>query len=537
MKIKQNKNGKQLVAFAYARYSSNNQREESIDAQLRSIREYCKRNNVILLESFYDEAKTGQNDNRDEFQRMINGVIKGHYEIDAILVHKFSRFARSMFDSVLHKKRLKDIGVRVISVTQNIDDTPEGALLERFLEAMDEYYSRNLALEVQKGLRENALKGKHAGGNVPFGFALDKDGKYIPNKDAAIVKRIFEEYAAEVPKTEICARLNAEGLRNQRGNTFNVRTVYDMLRNEKYIGNYIYTIGKNEVIRLDGIITPIISRDLWARVQNFCNQPVKARLRHQKTKYLLTGKTFCEICGAQICGAGSKKMRNGDYVYYYKCVGKTKHKNGCNNPSLNKTWYEANVLKTVINTVLSDDQIKYIAKMTFEELTAMQGAPAVTTSALQQEYTKLIAKQKRITGLYLEGEYDKEMLDDLNKPLKQRKFEIENELEKRKAVEHADSITEEMIYDYVIQYIDNIKANGKTDNEEFMRSVFTTFIDRVVVNDKAINVLVNADFSRFELVGDNKKLAGVIHRLTPVKIQASFLRKLNMWARNEHYEL
>lgn len=536
MKRNKYRQGKQLVAFAYARYSSNNQREESIDAQLRAIRLYCEKNDILLIEEFTDEALTGKNDNRDSFQKMINGIIKGHYEVDLILVHKFNRFARNKYDSAIHKKRLKDLDVRVVSVTQNIDDTPEGQLLEGFLEVIDEYYSANLSYEVRKGLRENALKGKHTGGNIPFGFELDKEGKYVPNDDAQIVKRIFEQYAAEIPKTEICARLNNAGFRNQRGNTFNVRTVYDMLRNEKYIGNYIYTINKTEVIRLDGIITPIIDRDLWVKVQDMCNQPIKARQRHQKTRYYLTGKTFCEICGTQICGAGSKRMRNGDLVYYYKCVGKTKHRNGCSNPSLNKQWFEGNVLKTVVNEVMSPEQIKEIARLTFEELQAMKKSPTVSTSALKQEYAKLKKKQARLTELYLDGEMEKDILEEQNKILKQRKYELENELDKRQVIEEADGITKEDIELYVSDYIEKMKNDYVENEEEFMQSVFTTFIDRIVVNDKAITVFVNAVFSTFS-GGDNRKFGGAICRLSPVKLQSTFLRKKHLWARNEYHEL
>ena len=244
------------TAIAYARYSSNNQREESIDAQLRAIREYCEKENIELIEVFTDEAITGKTDDREDFQNMINKLLKGHIQVDYVLVHKFNRFARNKFDSALYKKKLRDIGIRVVSVTQKIDDTPEGELLEGFLETIDQYYSANLAVEVRKGLRENALKGKHAGGQVLFGYSLDDEGYYVPNENAKIVKRIFEEYADGVPKTDICERLNNEGYRNQRGKRFNTRTLSDLLKNEKYIGNYVYTIDKKETIRLGRMYRP-----------------------------------------------------------------------------------------------------------------------------------------------------------------------------------------------------------------------------------------------------------------------------------------
>lgn len=518
------------IAVAYARYSSNNQREESIDAQLRAIREFCEKNNIVLLECFVDEAISGKSDDRENFQRMIKLIFKNHIKVDTILVHKFNRFARNKFDSAVHKKRLKDVGVRVVSVTQPIENTPEGAMLETIIEAMDEYYSANLALEVKKGLRENALKGKHTGGTAPFGFSVNEEGKYIPNESAAIVRRIFEEYANEVPKTEIVEKLNREGFRNQRGNFFNVRTVFDMLRNEKYIGNYIYTLG-NETIRLDGIIDPpIIDRELWDRVQKLCNQPVKARLRHRKTRYYLTGKTFCGICGASICGAGSKRMRDDTLYYYYSCVGKTKQKNGCNNFSLNKTWYEKKVLTAVVNAVMDEEKIKEIARLTFEELQAVKRAPVRSVDDLKKEHAAIKAKQDKLTDLYLDGVFDKKMLDEKNSAFAQRLHEVENEIEKIKAVEAADDLNEQHIYNYVSDYITKLKKESVSNNEEFMRSVFTTFVEKIVVDEKSITVFVNADFSILT-AGDSKKFAGAIRRLSPFKMQSSFLRKSSLFGR------
>lgn len=528
------RNGVQIKrAIAYARFSSNNQREESIDAQLRAIREYCETNGIQLVEVFTDEAISGKTDNRDNFQKMVQGVIKGYYDVDAILVHKFNRFARNKYDSALYKKRLKEVGVKVISVTQNIDDTPEGELLEGFLETIDQYYSANLAVEVRKGLRENALKGKHAGGQVLFGYSLDANGYYRPNENAKIVKRIFEEYAAGYPKTEICERLNAEGYRNQRGKKFNVRTIYDLLRNEKYIGNYVYTIDRKETIRLDGIIKdPPIDRNLWETVQNLCqSSSVKGRKRKQKRIYFLTGKTYCECCGAHISGAGSKRSRNGDLNYYYKCVGKVKHKNGCTNPSINKDWFEPRVLKTVVNAVMSENQIKYIAELAYQEILEMRDTPVVTTAQLKKELSQILKKQERLTDLYLEGEMDKSMLDEKNGELQRRKYQIEEELDKRKNIADADDITKEDIEDFIKEFFEEIKNSHSSDDDDFMRVMFNTFVDKVFVGKEKITVHIKADFSRM-CGGDKRRFGGLIHHLAPVKMQRDFPRKQHLRSKN-----
>ena len=525
------------TAVAYARFSSNNQREESIDAQMRAIREFCAKEKIELIAEFKDEAISGKTDDRADFQNMISQLLKGNLSVDFVLVHKFNRFARNKYDSALYKKKLKDAGIKVVSVSQKIDETPEGELLEGFLETIDQYYSANLAVEVRKGLRENALKGKHAGGQVLFGYSLDKDGYYVPNENAKIVRRIFEEYAAGYPKTEICERLNAEGYRNQRGRKFNTRTIYDLLRNPKYIGIYIYTIDRKETIRLEDVIqNPPIDRNLWEQVQKLCQEgSLRGRYRKKKRSYLLTGKTFCEECGCQISGGGSKRSGgngNGKLNYYYKCVGKSKYRNGCKNPSLNKDWFEPRVLKTVVNTVMDDQQIKHIAKLAFTELEAMRDTPAVTTAQLKKELSQILTRQERLTDLYLDGGLDKAMLDEKNGELQRRKYQLEEELEKRKHIANSEDVTEKDIEEFIKGFVEDIKNSHAQADDEFMRVMFHTFIDKVVVNREKITVHIRADFSLMSEV-TNEQVSGVIHSLPTVNIEKVINRKKHIHGKND----
>ena len=533
------RDNRRKVAVAYARFSSNNQREESIDAQLRAIREYCERENIELIAEFKDEAQSGKTDDREDFQNMINKLLKGHIQADYVLVHKFNRFARNKFDSALYKKKLRDVDVKVVSVSQKIDDTPEGELLEGFLETIDQYYSANLAAEVRKGLRENALKGKHAGGQVLFGYSLDEDGYYVPNENAKIVKRIFEEYVQGYPKTEICERLNKEGYRNQRGKPFNTRTLYDLLRNEKYIGNYVYTIDKKETVRLDGIIkNPPIDKQLWSTVQELCkdaSEKAQARQRTQKRFYYLTGKAYCEECGSKICANGSKrsnghKNKHGKLNYYYQCVGKVKHKNGCKNPALNKDWVEPRVLQTVLNVVMDEKQIEQIAQVAYEEILMMRNTPVVTTAQLKKELAQILTKQDRLTELYIEGSMKKEMLDEKNGALTRRRYQIEDELEKRKNIFEAEDITPEDIKKFIIQYVEDVQNEYDQSDDEFKRIMINTFVERVDVSKEKVTVHIHTPFSRMDR-GYNGCHTGVIHRLSTVKLKRSFLRKKNIHGR------
>lgn len=523
------------VAVAYARFSSNNQREESIDAQLRAIREYCEKENIELIAEFTDEAVSGKTDDREDFQNMINKLLKGHIQADYVLVHKFNRFARNKFDSALYKKKLRDIDVKVVSVSQKIDDTPEGELLEGFLETIDQYYSANLAAEVRKGLRENALKGKHSGGQVLFGYSLDDEGYYVPNENAKIVKRIFEEYAQGYAKTEICERLNKEGYRNQRGKKFNTRTLYDLLRNEKYIGNYVYTIDKKETIRLDGIIKdhPIDKR-LWITVQELCkdsSEKTKARQRTKKRYYYLTGKAYCEECGSKICSNGSKRSNGkGKLNYYYQCVGKVKEKNGCKLPALNKDWVEPRVLKAIMDVVMNEEQVNQIAQIAYEEILAMRDTPVVTTAQLKKELAQIDKKQERLADLYMDGDMSKEMLDEKNGELARRRYQIEDELEKRKNVFEAEDITPKDIKEFIVQYVEDIQNEYDQSDDEFKRIMINTFVERIDVSREKVTVHIHTPFSRMDR-GYKGCYAGVIHRLSTVKLERTFPRKKNIHGR------
>ena len=472
---------------------------------------------------------------------MINQLLKGHLQVDYVLVHKFNRFARNKFDSALYKKKLRDIDIKVVSVTQKIDDTPEGELLEGFLETIDQYYSANLAVEVRKGLKENALKGKHAGGQVLFGYSLDEDGYYIPNENAKIVRRIFEEYAAGIPKTDICEQLNTEGYRNQRGKKFNTRTLSDMLKNEKYIGNYVYTIDKKETIRLNGVIKDHpIDKSLWNTVQRMLkesSEEARARQRTDKRYYHLTGKAFCTCCTEHICGAGSKRSgghngkKDGKLNYYYKCVGKVKHKNGCKNPSLNKDWFESKVLAAVTNVVMNESHIKQIAQTAYEEVLSLRNTPVVSTAQLKKELAQINKRQERLADLYMDGDMSKEMLDEKNSELTRRKFQIEDELEKRKNIMEAEDIRVEDIENFITQFVEDVKEDCHSIEDEFMRIMFNVFVKRVDVSEEEVVVHIHTPFSRMDS-GDNVRFAGVIHRLTPVETTQIFLRKKQVHGKN-----
>ncbi len=162
-----------MKAVIYARYSSDSQREESIEGQLRECKEYAKKNDITILGTYIDRAFSARTDNRPEFQRMIKDSAK--HLFDMVLVWKLDRFARDRCDSATYKTILKKNGARVVSVTEYIADDPSGILLESLLEGYAEYYSAELSEKIARGQNENAYKCKYNGGGVPVGYYIDDE--------------------------------------------------------------------------------------------------------------------------------------------------------------------------------------------------------------------------------------------------------------------------------------------------------------------------------------------------------------------------
>lgn len=209
-----------MKGVIYARYSSDNQREESIEGQIRENMAYAERNGIEIVGTYIDRAYSARTDKRPDFLRMIKDSAKRKF--DVVIVWKLDRFSRNRYDSAKYKAALKKNDVRVISATEPISEDPTGILVEGILEANAEYYSADLAEKVNRGLTENALKCIFNGGTIPYGFCIDEEQRYqIDPVQAPVVQEMFLRYAGGETMTEIVEDLNARGLRTAAGNRFN----------------------------------------------------------------------------------------------------------------------------------------------------------------------------------------------------------------------------------------------------------------------------------------------------------------------------
>ena len=349
-----------MKAVIYARYSSDSQREESIEGQIRECTAFAEKNGITILRHYIDRAYSAKTDNRPDFQEMIKD--SGKKLFDMVIVWKLDRFARNRYDSARYKAQLKRNGVKVVSATEVISEGAEGIILESVLEGYAEYYSADLSEKVIRGRKENALKCKFNGGTLPIGYVIDEEQHFqIDPLTAPFVLDVFKKYDKGATMKELRDWLNDSGVRNTRGQPLNFNSIQHMLSNRRYIGEYKY----RDIITPDGI-PAIVPQDLFDRVQEKLAQNRKAPARHKaEDDYLLTTKLFCGYCGAYLCGE-SGKSRNGTIHHYYKCVSVKKKRTDCKKKPVRKQWLEDLVVNEVMKVVMDDQAIEAIVSMVMD---------------------------------------------------------------------------------------------------------------------------------------------------------------------------
>jgi len=393
-------------AVAYCRYSSELQRDGySIEAQLQAIKEFCLKEGYTLVDTYIDEARSGTSDERESFQKMIRD--SSTHSFDVVIVHKLDRFARNRYDSAVYKKLLRDNGVTLVSVLERLSDDPESIILESVLEGMNEYYSKNLSRETRKGLYQRAKQGK-ACGNIPLGLSTDKDGRFIIcPEEVPIVKEIFSRVASGEKLGSIASDLNERGLSGKRKAKFSYHALQKIIKNELYVGRYVYSWGGATPVVVEGVVEPIIDSNLFALANSKLKEHTNpAYRRHRVEDYVLTGFLYCGKCGHHYCGhTSSYKVKGKTYTYHrYRCTGSTK--GTCKAPVIDKDRLESAVFKAIERDMCKVDIMKDLVDEINYQLKKRAKTSNVTKA--KKDLSLLKSKKERLLDLYLSGDLDKQ---------------------------------------------------------------------------------------------------------------------------------
>ncbi|MCI9367406.1 MAG: recombinase family protein [Oscillospiraceae bacterium] len=461
-------------AVIYARFSSDRQREESIEGQLRECREYANKNGIRVIDSYIDRALSASKDTdkRLDFQRMIRD--SGKHLFDTVLVWKLDRFARNRYDSAHYKNLLKKNGVRVVSATEHITEGPEGIILESMLEGMAEYYSAELSEKIHRGQKDNALKGRNNGGRIPLGFKLGDDKRLeIDPATALIVQEIFKRYAEGETVRAIVDDLNNRGLKTSRGYKFAYPSFNTLLQNRKYMGEFKY-----QDVVIPGGVPALVDEDTFNRVQaRMAKNKQAPATAKAKENYLLTTKLFCGECGKIMFGESG--TGTGGKVYrYYKCAS-AKKKTGCHKKAVKKEWIETLVVEQTMALVMNGPLMEQIT----DRLLAMQGQESFDL--------RLLKKQLKEAEKGIENMLNAIQMGIITPSTKQRLAELEEQktrLEQQMILEQIKNPA--LSREQITFFLDQYKKTDTTDEAQRQRLI-DCFVNAVFVYDDKIVLTFN----------------------------------------------
>ena len=472
----------------YARFSSHGQNEQSIEAQVRICKEYAESKGLDVVNLYTDKARTGTNDARPAFQKMIADAKTGTFQY--IIVYMFDRFARNRRDSIIYKEMLKEkYGVKVISALEPIAEDEGGEFYEMFLEWNAEKYSKRLSKRVRDGLDTSVANGTFCGGFIIYGYQLElepipgKQGKFIKRviineEEAKVMRYVFEQYDKGVSKKQIAEVLNSQGIR-VKGKPVTHKTFDHYMTNPKYTGEFYF--GD----RLCANMYPaIIDKDTFDRVQRRLteNRYFLGGKETAREPYLLTGKLFCGHCGTEMV-AGGGQSKTGKKYYYYEC--KKKKKKLCTKRIEHKDKLEKYVVQNVMAflsdeanlAIIVQDVLKYFDSRTDE--------------------SELKSIRKRIADIQDEADAAANAFIEAKSPLLKQRIEkrmqecevLLADLEKLKAqliLERGQKLTEKDIVAFI-----NMILQGDVNDLEFRRRLIDNLVYKVYVSDDNTYIYFN----------------------------------------------
>ena len=501
---------KTIKAVGYCRFSSDKQREESIEAQQEAILRFANANNYEIIQWYIDRGISARTDYRPQFLQMIEDSKKKEFRF--VIVHKQDRFSRNKYDAATHKRTLMHNRVKVLSASEPNLSGYAGIMLESVLEANAMGYSVNLANEVRKGLRMNAKKAQVVS-KPPFGYKLvarkDKYGEIVISENGRIkhdieidpvnaeaVKLMFNMTLAGAKIEDIANTLNSKGYRNSQGGKFITNSLGHYLRNERYTGVFIYDPSKkykeeeclseddlpedseHRIIRVEGGMPQIISRETFDAVQNILDSRKHKPNSRSKVDYLLTGKV---VCGASF--TGSTHYKNGQPYHYYRCGRNSKD---CKIISVRKEPLENFVMDEIKNVVHSEDVVSRILER-FVEFYKNRNNNSELIQHLKKEEEEVDKKIENIIDAIAVGSSFNDRFKLKLNALENEKADILEKIREESEVNFSEFVTKTDIRRTYFHVLDLLQSGNVEDKS----AIISTLLNRVVVYKDRVEIFIN----------------------------------------------
>ncbi len=482
-------------AVGYCRFSSNMQREESIDAQKRAISQYCDLYGYKISQWYCDEAKSGTNDKRPAFQAMIADVKLGN--VQNVIVHKLDRFSRNVRDSLDYISLLEENNVNFISVSENLSNSPSGKMITSILSVVSEFYIDNLSQEVMKGLKENAYNCMWTGGTAPLGYDV-VDKKLVVNpKEAEAIKIIFEMCADGYGYGQIIDRLNLLGYKTKKGNKFGKNSLHDLIENERYKGTFIFnkrsrkksngkrnnhkTKKNDDIIRIPNGCPAIVSEELWNRANK--TKIITSKYNtNAKREYLLTGFLFCEDCGSKMHG-NIRYSPHGKKYQTYRCNAKSNSR-CCSSKEIRAAYVDSLVLNEIFKAFFTDETIDKLVESINEHKKKILLDDEKYNKAVETQKMNIKTREILINAL-ADTNNNASIIQKIN--------EIEEEIKKAKnlidSFENASNepITKNQIKEMLDKFKKSLQNAGCIEQTKLLLS---KMIEKIVIGEKRITLFL-----------------------------------------------
>lgn len=491
-----------LRVHAYIRYSSVMQDDGfSVEYQMNEITEYCKRNGLTLKKAHIDQALTAkQVAGREAFFDLLTEITNG--DVDVVIVFKMNRMFRNAEESHVYRKKFRQHKVKIISVTEPIDEeTSAGRLTANMLANLDQYQSEVIADFVKSSHREMTRQGYFTGGNIPLGFELhaDQHGKksrnrlVIDEKIAPYIRKAFEMFADGYTVRFILQYLRDAGIRTRKGKIVGDTVIRRMFRNDVYIGTIRYkTDGYSEMV-VENAIPAMIDRELWDRCQQRKNPKLFAVPRKRKNFYALTGKIFCAYCDGHCYGVSNEKiMQNGNVLKYryYLCKNK-RLLDKCVLKQIRADYVEQIALRAIRDHILNEDAIKEIAIKTAEKA----GEAPAAIQAKIKSIKRQIKDHDETLDLFIQMRKNREMSPET---ITRKSAAIESEIESLKKTlsdletQNVDAIRPEDVEKYLRDMMNKIDS----DDGDVLKVIFDNFLDKIILTNDRIEVRLFLHFKK-----------------------------------------
>ncbi|SEL78526.1 recombinase family protein [Paenibacillus sp. OK003] len=492
----------------YARVSTEEQAEHgySIDAQLDTLRKYCELYGGEIIDEYVDRGVSGKSiKGRYEIQRLLKDAEESKF--NEVIVWKFNRMARKSIDLLHIVDLLEKNNISFRSFTENFEtSTPMGRFALQMMGAVGELERNTIVDNVKMGHRQRAKMGHH-NGKVPLGYKViagigsSRDSKsvvIIAEEEAVIVRHIFEQYASGHGLKTIANELNHRGHRTQTGKPFSTTAIRDLLDNPMFLGKIRYNCyenwaerrrkGKNkEPILVEGHHPPIISQELWDKVQLLREKKATLPKKGFEGEYLLTGLIRCPECGAAMTASRTvNRSKNGEKItrMYYSC-GRFRSQGSavCHANSVRKVEAEQAVTDRLRQAVVNPEILQRVVRNVNERRSGRIKPLRDELTAVQARITSLEEKKRKYLELYEIDDIDRDMFSErlsvINKELDTeltRKSKLELELRD----DQADPVS----YELVRSLVTNFDALLRQSPFQQRKTLMHLIVKKITLDDK-----------------------------------------------------